>query len=129
MTTRQFYKTFLTTENVKFVSRFASGHSGKGHILSNNLTSSAGGIYVKLNSCTFWASRKGEIAIWAETQYTSVTGQNMLEIVGSTLSNSSMLYNDWGTDPMVASLRIYGYQATGIFTASDGNVNQIEPTY
>ena len=124
-----FFSGVYNFQNVKFVCRFAEGHGGKGHIISDNLESNKGGIYVILNSCTFWASRKADIAIWGETQYDSAAGKNMLEIVGSTLSNSSMLYYDWGTDPMVATLTIYGYQATGIFTAPDGSVNQIEPTY
>ena len=115
-------------ENVRFVCYYDKGTSlatsEKGHILSNNLGSTKGGMYVILNNCKFWSPLQRELSIWAEEDVVT-TSINILEIYGTSISNCEDVYYLWPPSvggagfPTSSTLTMIGESA---FVQTDRNI-------
>jgi hypothetical protein len=86
-------------ENVRFVcyclDKGGTITSQDGHILSNNLQKENSGMYVILSNCKFYCPRIDLLFIWFEKSGLG-GGINTLEILGTSLANSSGITNIGG---------------------------------
>jgi hypothetical protein len=79
-------------ENVRFVSYGESESSSRAHIISQN-NDFSDRMYVTLNNCKFWNEIEGDRYIWKD----SGAGTNQLEIIGTSIATSNVLYDSLGT--------------------------------
>ena len=101
-----YFNGFYNFENVRFVCYYESYVGAeKGHILSDNLGSTKGGMYVTMSNCKFWGSIYKMPSIWSEIN-TATESINCLEVLGSSLSNAEEVYYSGGSP--TSTLIVYG---------------------
>ena len=102
-------------ENVKFIN-YSTGTASdeKAHIASDNRSAGTAGMHVTINNCHFYSNYHKKLDIW----YEKSTGKNVLEILGTSITNSGEIYFT-NTTP----LQIYG---TSSYIQVDQDI--IDPT-